>query len=344
MAGMQRFITYIYAYENGEKNRNVGFAKIEVRGDNCRIEVHLRDLFGAPEKSEIYFFHEKEGKLICYPIGEVILSTGKSDFNLGCKTTNIGESKKDYSDMEGIVIKDRQDMLYLTRWIDGEKLAISLEKMKIYHPEAEKSEEKEDEKNSEENDEEKSESHIVAENIENDKKVIEDENKEKMEEHIEPFYEAEPDLQVTEVPMRNVFPQYGLQDVWEKMKDKKQKLSLYKDQKIECLKIELKDLRDLPKDYWYLGNNSFLLHGFFNYRYLVWGKLSDDQFFLGIPGIYQQQERVMAAIFGFPEFIVERECMSDGEENMESTKETKSASTKREAEPLHQFGYWCHIL
>ena len=70
-----------------------------------------------------------------------------------------------------------------------------------------------------------------------------------------------------------------------------------------------KDIRELPKKYWYLGNNSFLLHGFFNYRYLVIGKIEEDtqnRWFLGVPGIYQNQERVMAIIFGFPEFMPEQ--------------------------------------
>ena len=41
---------------------------------------------------------------------------------------------------------------------------------------------------------------------------------------------------------------------------------------MECVRIELKDLRELPRKYWYLGNNSFFFDGFFNYRYLVLGK------------------------------------------------------------------------
>ena len=38
MAGIKRFITYIYAYENGTKGINAGFAKVEIRGNECRIE------------------------------------------------------------------------------------------------------------------------------------------------------------------------------------------------------------------------------------------------------------------------------------------------------------------
>lgn len=83
----------------------------------------------------------------------------------------------------------------------------------------------------------------------------------------------------------------------------------FSEKNITCIKIELKDLRELPRKYWYLGNNSFLLHGFFNYRYLVIGKIEEDtqnRWFLGVPGIYQNQERVMAIIFGFPEFMPEQ--------------------------------------
>ena len=93
---------------------------------------------------------------------------------------------------------------------------------------------------------------------------------------------------------------------------------LPEDKNVECVRIELKDLRELPRKYWYLGNNSFLLHGFFNYRYLVLGKLEEDKWFIGVPGIYQQQERVMAAIFGFPEFMT--------------------------TDHINQFGYWYHTL
>ena len=44
MAGMKRFVTYIYAYEEEKKGSNVGFARIEIRGQDARIEIHLRRL------------------------------------------------------------------------------------------------------------------------------------------------------------------------------------------------------------------------------------------------------------------------------------------------------------
>ncbi len=53
---------------------------------------------------------------------------------------------------------------------------------------------------------------------------------------------------------------------------------------MECVRIELKDLRELPRKYWYLGNNSFFAARIFNYRYLVLGKLEEDKWFIGVPG------------------------------------------------------------
>lgn len=76
-----------------------------------------------------------------------------------------------------------------------------------------------------------------------------------------------------------------------------------------CVRMELKDLRQLPKQFWYLGNNSFLLHGFFNYRYFILGMTEEfgvRKWFVGVPGVFQNPERVMAALFGFPEFRSEK--------------------------------------
>ena len=74
---------------------------------------------------------------------------------------------------------------------------------------------------------------------------------------------------------------------------------------ILAVRMELKDIKELPQKHWYLGSNSFLLHGFFNYRFLLLGrKMTEDkeEWFLGVPGVFQNQERVLATIFGFLEF------------------------------------------
>lgn len=80
-----------------------------------------------------------------------------------------------------------------------------------------------------------------------------------------------------------------------------------------CVRIEIKDVRLLPAKYWSMVNNSFLLHGFFNYRYLAFGRIGQN-WFVGIPGIYQNQEHVMASIFGFPDFLPQMQKTERGEQ------------------------------
>lgn len=70
-------------------------------------------------------------------------------------------------------------------------------------------------------------------------------------------------------------------------------------------KMELNAIKSLPSPNWYLCNNRFLVHGFFNYGYLVLKKASEadgEKTYLGVPGVYEKPEMVMATLFGFPEF------------------------------------------
>ena len=59
MAGMKRFVTYIYAYEEKKKGSNVGFARIEIRGQDARIEIHLRGVYAASAACRVYLFQRE---------------------------------------------------------------------------------------------------------------------------------------------------------------------------------------------------------------------------------------------------------------------------------------------
>ena len=66
-------------------------------------------------------------------------------------------------------------------------------------------------------------------------------------------------------------------------------------------KARRQDLTRLPRKEWYLANNSFLLHGYYNYHHLLIAE-QDDFWILGVPGIYDRREARAAELFGFPEF------------------------------------------
>ncbi len=67
-------------------------------------------------------------------------------------------------------------------------------------------------------------------------------------------------------------------------------------------RIDISELRMLPTKNWYLVNNSFLAHGYANYKYLVIKTNANGQKNLGVPGVSEPPERMMAKIFGFSQF------------------------------------------
>ena len=79
---------------------------------------------------------------------------------------------------------------------------------------------------------------------------------------------------------------------------------------MRAIRFDIKDFKQLPKQYWFMRNNSFLLHGYFNYGALLLGYIqSENRWFLGVPVVFQNQERVMASIFSFTEFRTQEQCI-----------------------------------
>lgn len=91
-------------------------------------------------------------------------------------------------------------------------------------------------------------------------------------------------------------------------------------------KIQRQDLSRLPRREWRLANNSFLLHGFYNYHHLLYIE-DGDKIWIGVPGIYHEKEKAAANGFGFPEF----RRLTDME--LELSEEEKNT--------YDDFGYWC---
>ena len=79
----------------------------------------------------------------------------------------------------------------------------------------------------------------------------------------------------------------------------------------EILTIKPQDIGLLPRENWNYGNNSFLLHGYYNYRYLILARIGKEEqgrvrYILGVPGHYYSNEKYMASMFGFPHFVLSK--------------------------------------
>ncbi len=97
----------------------------------------------------------------------------------------------------------------------------------------------------------------------------------------------------------------------------------YGDKNVWGVQAQLRDIKYLPQKYWVLGNNSFLLHGYFNYGTILMGYMEEEKkYFIGVPGVFQNQERVLASLFGFPEFRTQQQCI----------------------QKTGEFGYWYRFL
>ena len=95
-------------------------------------------------------------------------------------------------------------------------------------------------------------------------------------------------------------PEHNLkEDKWEQILDTYEQIHPYGDDRV-YVKLEPKDFVILQSKYQHLVNNSFLLHGFYNYRYIILGKEQD--YYLGVPGVFYEREKMVALMFGFEGF------------------------------------------
>ena len=283
---MQRFVTYIYAYENNNKNQNVGFAKVDIRGDYCQVDIHLKRTGYTNVKCPVYLFVRENEVIVGVEIGEIALVNGCGDFVRQLNCNGVGETPYCMKDMKGILIFLDNTVMFASQW---DEKAIYRENFKPYEETKEIPVEQAEDA-AEEPEESGQMEKLQVESVQAQQ------SREQQTEELQPETQRSGDMWM---------------DLWEKLNGMYGAKNLFENMpEISGIHMELKDLRELPKKYWYLGSNSFLLHGFFNYRHLLLGKVENEsgrKWFIGVPGIYQNQEKVLATVFGFPEFRQEKD-------------------------------------
>lgn len=93
------------------------------------------------------------------------------------------------------------------------------------------------------------------------------------------------------------------EDKWEQILDTYDNIHPYGDERV-YVQLEPKDFIILSGKYQHLVNNSFLLHGFYNYRHVILGK-EGEAYYLGVPGVFYEREKMVALMFGFEAFECE---------------------------------------
>ena len=74
----------------------------------------------------------------------------------------------------------------------------------------------------------------------------------------------------------------------------------------DCIEVSPEKLKCLNQNEIDIAGNSFLMHGYYNFRHILFGRVRDNldntKYFIGVPGMYCNRERYMASMFGFNNF------------------------------------------
>ena len=137
-----------------------------------------------------------------------------------------------------------------------------------------------------------------------------DKKKEKKPAETEPFPELENSDFLRELD-RLERENNGADHLWKQLQHRYVRVLAFDYEKgCEILSIRPQDIGLLPREIWHYGNNSFLLHGYYNYRHLILARMNNPQgpyrYLLGVPGHYFSNEKYLASMFGFPHFVLAR--------------------------------------
>ncbi len=128
--------------------------------------------------------------------------------------------------------------------------------------------------------------------------------------------EMEPEMTIDSRPEREEREEpacYG--DKWEQLSHMYPRIRPFEDER-EYLSIAPKDFVVLRQEYQRMVHNSFLLHGYYNYKHLILGKIPESgawHYYLGVPGNFYNREKMVAEMFGFEAFEGEREPVKAGD-------------------------------
>lgn len=374
----QKKIIYLDYVERENKIKNGGVIKWEARGEESRVQIHIRGLYPTDScRGELMLLSEGEG----HPADTIYLQYGTAEYAGIWHNENLAGTGIPYEGCDGIIIK-----LSDTRFLRG--IWRNREKQKAEAPETAPQNESEPAVLAAA---QTAEDVVHAERYQApmeavqtmgpvsaaqtvldayDDTVLEPQpmpGNEEMRQDAAPAGEIQPDLPphepATEVPQpmpeteepQQVEPEAEEQpepqqaippaeeeaqsheeepaseapflrsqrkmqagqispNKWEQLNRIYPKIQPFGDVR-EYLSIAPCDFVILSEHYQEMVQNSFLLHGYYNYGHLILTKIKegiDDNYYLGVPGVYYEREKQAALLFGFEGFEGDGDAVQDG--------------------------------
>ncbi|MCM1282743.1 MAG: DUF6128 domain-containing protein [Muribaculaceae bacterium] len=332
---LRRFVTYIYQYDQGKRGKNAGFIKVDIRDSGCRMELQVRGLEGFKGRAKIFLIVPGENLPAIYA-GEFPIGPGGGRSKLFFQRNLLGDSGYTVDQIQAVVICCGENRILVSCWAEEVPEAVLLGQ---FQTATEQPPVEVPPQTAPPQPEEIPIARVPVTDMPGTRRGAQDNPLTAPPAFLEapsaetpaetPLTEAPADIPQTEapadipqteapadipqteapadIPQTEASPDIppaetpaGLLQTEEAKKSVETPPA-----QTDFQRIEITDIRNLPKRNWHLCSNSFLIHGFFNYHYLILKteeKNGEKNCWLGVPGIYEQPERMMALLFGFPEF------------------------------------------
>ena len=368
MADYKRLVSYIYAYPGGVRDKNVGFAKAEVRNGQFKLTVSVKGVYtDTPELFGVYVMVDgkkhQPGGFTLLKTGTVMVNQGIGQYQDLFNPMNINQSGYTFEDISGIALARENEDFYrmFSLWED---CILNTEDITFAQPEAAAASNPVAQADSEEvsvkeqvnrttGQEAERKSVEMSGNVRESETVrrnAEDVSENEVEDVVETAVTSKPatpesaqsdgqqtDLQqetaqmkaqqvrameaVQELLFRNTNPQGTMPQntklqnakpqeempAFEKVFINRDFIDAFEDDYFyDCVEVTPELLKQLPIEDDAVVNNSFLVHGYYNFKHILFGKVCENdnntRYFIGVPGMYCNRERFMASMFGFCNF------------------------------------------
>ena len=379
---MKRFVTYLYEYDRTIRGRNVGFIRNDIRNDRCLMDIHIRGLERIKEKAPIYLI-VRDGECVGIPAGEIVISQGIGNAFLELPGNHIGKTNYNSGDIQAVIVRYGNGKMLLGSYVQHPASDLLSGTFTKWEAQAiPESPEPDPDAARGENDDSGSIRPVseISRGQNDDSGSIRPVSEVSRGQNddsgsIRPVSEIprgqnddfDSIRPVSEIPrgqnddsgsIRPVseIPR-GQNDDFDSIRPdalSQQSTEAHAEEKLcppTYKRIAITDIRSLPSRNWHLCSNSFLVHGFFCYHYLVLKTVNapdGTQIYLGVPGIYASQERMMALLFGFNDFevdtdhITQADCSPTAKAQTDSNHDPSlSDAAINTLQPSEgTFGYW----
>ena len=292
-----RKVRYFDYKKDGERLRGAGFAKIEVRGEVCKLQIqisglHMTDTFSK----QIYLVAmDREEEL-----GTIEMQRGKGSLQKQLAVDNLCKGIS-YRELVAFRIpiaagyelycEVRDDVIS-----ESNPQVIEVKAASVVEQTMEESSDGKAEQSDELlNDIETEQSSELLNDIEAEQSV-----------DVENDSEIELEIEVQEGMLGSK---------WEQISAIYPHIQPFQDGR-DYLKVAPEDFVILGRRSYQLAHNSFLLHGYYNYKHLILTRhdwRNEERYYIGVPGNFYEREKQVALMFGFESFECKEEPANMGD-------------------------------